>query len=75
MAIAAGGVAGSLVDSLVGASVQERLWCPACDASTERRVHSCGTTSVHRGGIRGVDNDIVNLMSTLAGAVVTWTLT
>ena len=75
MAIAAGGVAGSLVDSLVGASVQERLWCPACDASTERRVHSCGTTSLHRGGIRGVDNDIVNLMSTLAGAVVTWTLT
>jgi uncharacterized protein (TIGR00297 family) len=73
-AIAAGGIAGSLVDSLVGASLQERLWCPVCHAPTERPIHTCGTTSMHRGGIRGCDNDMVNLMSTLAGAVVTWTL-
>lgn len=73
-AIVAGGIAGSVVDSLVGASFQERHWCPTCDVPTERRVHSCGTTSLHRGGIRGCDNDIVNLMSTLAGAVITWIL-
>ena len=73
-AIVIGGLVGSLTDSLLGSTVQERRWCPGCDVATERRTHSCGTTTVHRGGIRGCDNDIVNLLSTVAGAVVTWTL-
>jgi uncharacterized protein (TIGR00297 family) len=71
-AIVLGGLAGSVIDSLLGATVQERLWCPSCQSLTERHVHSCGTTAVYRGGIRGCDNDIVNLLSTVAGAVVTW---
>lgn len=74
LAVAAGGIAGSLVDSVLGATVQERRWCPDCSTLTERRIHSCGTTSLHRGGIRGCDNDTVNLITTIAGAVVTWTL-
>lgn len=74
-AIVSGGIAGSVGDSLLGSAVQERRWCPSCEATTERRTHSCGTTTVHRGGIRGCDNDIVNLLSTIAGAVVTWILT
>jgi len=71
-AIVLGGLAGSVIDSLLGATVQERRWCPSCQSLTERHVHSCGTTAVYRGGIRGCDNDIVNLLSTVAGAVVTW---
>jgi uncharacterized protein (TIGR00297 family) len=74
LAIVTGGVAGSVIDSALGATVQERRWCPSCDASTERHVHSCGTTTVQRGGIRGFDNDLVNLSSTIAGAVITWIL-
>jgi uncharacterized protein (TIGR00297 family) len=74
VAIILGGLVGSLGDSLLGSTVQERRWCPACDVATERRTHSCGTTTMHRGGIRGCDNDIVNLLSTIAGAVVTWIL-
>jgi uncharacterized membrane protein len=74
-AVVAGGVAGSLVDSVIGATVQERRWCPTCAVETERGSHSCGTQAAHRGGIRGCNNDIVNLMSTIAGAAVTWTLT
>ena len=73
-AIIAGGLVGSLTDSLLGSKVQERRWCPSCDVATERRTHSCATTTMHRGGIRGCDNDVVNLLSTIAGAVVTWTL-
>ena len=71
-AVFAGGIAGSLLDSVLGASVQERRWCPRCESATERRIHSCGTSSLHRGGIRGCNNDVVNLMSTIAGAVITW---
>ena len=74
-AIVAGGVIGSLVDSVIGATVQERRWCEACGVDTERRKHTCGTPTVQRGGIRGVNNDIVNLASTIAGAAVTWSLT
>ena len=73
-AIVIGGLAGSLTDSLLGATAQERRRCPSCNLETERRTHSCGTTTVQRGGIQGCDNDIVNLLSTVAGAVVTWTL-
>jgi uncharacterized protein (TIGR00297 family) len=73
-AIFTGGLAGSAFDSLLGATIQERRWCTACDVATERRVHTCGNSSVDRGGVRGCNNDIVNLMSTIAGAVVTWSL-
>jgi uncharacterized protein (TIGR00297 family) len=73
--VVAGGIAGSLVDSVIGATMQERRWCATCAVETERRTHSCGTPTGHRGGIRGCNNDFVNLMSTIAGGVVTWTLT
>ena len=73
-AIVAGGVAGLFVDSLLGATIQERRWCTTCSESTERRTHSCGTKTAHRGGLRGLNNDVVNLVSIIAGAVVTWTL-
>ena len=71
-AVFAGGIAGSIIDSVLGFSVQERRWCQSCGVQTERRIHSCGTSTVYRGGIRGCDNDVVNLMSTIAGAVITW---
>jgi uncharacterized protein (TIGR00297 family) len=73
-AVFVGGFAGSIFDSVLGATVQERRWCQNCNVQTERRTHSCGTSSVYRGGIRGCDNDVVNLMTTIAGAVITWRL-
>jgi uncharacterized protein (TIGR00297 family) len=74
-AVVAGGVAGALADSLLGALVQERRWCEACGAFTERRLHSCGRVTLVRGGVPGLGNDAVNLTSTALGAVVTWLLT
>lgn len=71
-AVLAGGIAGSIIDSVLGSAVQERRWCQSCGVQTERRIHACGTSTVYRGGIRGCDNDVVNLMSTIAGAVITW---
>jgi uncharacterized protein (TIGR00297 family) len=66
----AGGAAGALADSLLGASFQARRRCPNCDKDTERKVHTCGTTTEAAGGISWLDNDGVNFMSGVAGAVV-----
>jgi uncharacterized protein (TIGR00297 family) len=69
-AIVAGGIAGSLADSLVGATLQERRWCDGCSLSTERRVHSCGQRTRVVGGVPGARNDFVNVVCTIVGGIV-----
>jgi uncharacterized protein (TIGR00297 family) len=70
LAVFAGGVAGSLADSLVGATVQERRWCDACSRATERRIHSCTTPTRVVGGWPGARNDFVNVVCTIVGGIV-----
>ena len=72
--ILAGGVAGALMDTLLGATVQERRYCPACNADTERRVHNCGAATTLTHGYSWMDNDFVNLLATFVGAAVAATL-
>lgn len=64
----AGGVAGALADSLIGATLQDRRRCDACEAWTERMVHSCGMETRHASGLEWLDNDWVNVLCTLIGA-------
>ncbi len=61
------GVFGSLADSVIGATLQERRWCDHCREPTEKAIHGCGHASRQIGGIQRLDNDVVNLLSTLAG--------
>jgi uncharacterized protein (TIGR00297 family) len=70
-AVVVGGVGGALADSVVGATLQDRRWCDTCGTSTERAVHSCGTTTRHSGGLTAMDNDLVNLIATVAGGAIT----
>ncbi len=65
---AVGGATGSLADSLMGATIQARLRCPVCDRMTERRKHCDDMPTIHAGGLRIVDNDMVNAVSGLIGA-------
>lgn len=65
----AGGIVGTLVDSAVGATLQVRRWCDACNLATERVTHDCGTPTRVAGGIAGLDNDMVNLVSVIVGGV------
>lgn len=68
--VSLGGFAGATADTLIGAWGQERRWCPRCERDTERRVHTCGTATVHRGGVRLLDNDLVNAVCTLVGGFI-----
>lgn len=69
-AVTMGGIAGAVADSLAGALIQERRWCPACERATERAVHDCGSRTERAGGIARFDNDGVNLLATIVGAAV-----
>lgn len=73
LAALAGGLAGNAVDSLLGATLQASYSCPRCGRTTERREHCGGPTQQVRGW-SWLTNDGVNLMGTLAGAVVAGTL-
>jgi uncharacterized protein (TIGR00297 family) len=67
---AAGGIAGALLDSVLGAGLQALRWCPACDEECETRMHRCGSTTVLRRGVGWLENDGVNFAATLGGAIV-----
>jgi uncharacterized protein (TIGR00297 family) len=69
-AVVLGGFLGAIADSVVGATLQDRRWCDTCPKSTERMIHGCGTPTRHAGGITIVDNDLVNLIATFAGAAI-----
>jgi uncharacterized protein (TIGR00297 family) len=63
------GLAGAVLDSLLGATVQGIYSCPNCDKLTERHpIHHCGTQTVHARGWRWLNNDLVNLAASLTGA-------
>ncbi|MGH7679670.1 MAG: DUF92 domain-containing protein [Gemmatimonadaceae bacterium] len=65
-----GGIAGCLIDSIAGASIQARRWCASCGTPTEQRIHRCGSTTARTGGMAWLDNDGVNAVATLAGALL-----
>jgi uncharacterized protein (TIGR00297 family) len=64
------GVIGSLVDSLLGATVQGIYYCDTCDKETERELHRCGNRTRLVRGWRPLNNDWVNWIGTLSGAAV-----
>lgn len=66
----AAGFAGSVGDSLLGATLQSKRYCDRCNEWTERRVHPCGYRTRHRAGVYAVTNDVVNLLATVVGAVI-----
>ncbi|MBI1801895.1 MAG: DUF92 domain-containing protein [Chloroflexi bacterium] len=61
---------GSLGDSVLGATVQAMYYCAPDDQHTERPVHLCGRAAIHTRGLRWMTNDMVNFLSSVAGAVL-----
>lgn len=65
-----GGIAGSLFDSLLGATVQAIYWCDRCGKETERPVHRCGIATRQVRGLPWLGNDGVNFLASGVGAAV-----
>ena len=66
--ITAAGLAGSLFDSLLGATVQAMYYCPADKKETEKHpLHTCGTQTVHIRGWQWLNNDWVNFACGASG--------
>jgi uncharacterized protein (TIGR00297 family) len=72
--ILAGGVAGALVDSALGASLQALRWCPQCRRACEIEPHTCGANTTLVRGAAWLGNDAVNALATTTGAVVAFAL-
>lgn len=65
------GLAGSLFDSILGATVQAMYYCPADKKETEKHpLHTCGTQTVHIRGWKWLNNDWVNFACAAFGVVI-----
>ncbi len=67
--IAISGFLGSLIDSIIGASIQAKYRCKVCSKFTERKFH-CNEKTKFVNGIKWINNDIVNLFTALSGSVI-----
>lgn len=66
-----GGLAGSFVDSYLGATIQTIYHCPHCDKETEKHpLHTCGTKTIKKRGLSWLNNDMVNLFCAIMGATI-----
>ncbi len=62
------GLAGSTVDSIVGATLQGKRRCVICERTLERGDH-CGAPTTAVSGLPFVTNDLVNVIGALTGAI------
>ncbi len=62
------GLAGTMMDSLIGATLQGHYICIECGRTTEERVH-CGEKARLQSGTSYLDNDLVNLSSSIFGGL------
>ncbi len=63
------GMAGMMIDALLGASVQALYECPGCRAKTEKKIH-CGKSTMLSSGYRVMNNDVVNFSACFISALM-----
>lgn len=65
------GLIGAVIDSLLGATLQAIYYCPHCQKETERYpLHTCGQETQFKRGFAWMNNDWVNTICTMSGAIL-----
>ncbi|RCW45611.1 DUF92 domain-containing protein [Paenibacillus prosopidis] len=72
-AAAAAGLAGAFADSLLGATGQAMYRCRVCGSETERAAH-CGSAAERVRGFAWLNNDRVNLLSSLFAGLLAFAI-
>lgn len=62
-------IIGSTLDSLLGATTQATYECSNCGKTVEGKMH-CGKPSRYVRGVRAIDNNAINFIGTLIGAIM-----
>lgn len=63
------GFTGSIIDSILGASIQAKYQCRVCNKITEKKYHHKEQT-IHIKGFKIITNDAVNLISCLTASLL-----
>lgn len=73
--VALSGLIGSLVDSILGATLQAIYYCPICRKETEKHPrHGCGSETTLLRGKPWINNEVVNVVCTLSASLITFLL-
>ena len=66
--ITAAAFLGAIFDSFLGSLLQVKYKCTVCSEIVEKEEH-CGAKTAHYRGVKIINNDVVNLLSTAASAL------
>lgn len=66
------GLLGSIIDSIIGATIQSQYQCSVCGKITEKKIHCQNNATKLISGFRCIDNDVVNGICAFSGGLITW---
>lgn len=61
---------GSVIDTILGATLQSQRICNLCGSETEQLKHQCGGSTRHASGLMWMTNDAVNAISAASAALL-----